>query len=390
MRQQTQMELIRELLAHHAAGTTQLADDVLALPAEVYIGQGHWRAEQEALFRRRPVVACLSGAVAMPGDYVSLTAGGVPVVVVRGDDGVLRGFRNVCRHRASSVVSGCGSGAASLRCPFHAWTYRLDGSLLARPQAGEGFAGTDESDLGLVPVAVGEACGLVFVRAEGDEPIDASRLVGDAAVDLGDFGVGGYVPFDRWESSWPCNWKLLVDTFLESYHVFSLHRATVGRYYLSQPMTYKGYGPNLRFQTCQKSILELAEVPEDEWDLLSRATVEYLIAPNTILSHSVDHFAVYQFLPTAVDHTDVTMTLYTPEPVTDCTRPHYERTLELHQRVGAGEDFPQAVKIQQSLGSGLVEETLVGRHEVALVHFHRALDELLDDKSWRIRGRQNP
>ena len=381
MRRETQVELIQELLDHHVAGTTQLADDMLVLPAEVYTSESHWQAEREALFRRRPVVACLSGAVESAGDYVSLTAGGVPVVVVRGDDGVLRGFRNVCRHRASSVVSGCGSGASSLRCPFHAWTYRLDGSLLARPQAGEGFTGTDESQLGLVPVPVGEACGVVFVRPEGDDPVDAAELVGDAAQDLDDFAVGGYVPFDQWESNWPCNWKLLVDTFLESYHVFSLHRTTVGRYYLSQPMTYMGYGPNLRFQTCQKSILELAEVPEEEWDLLSRATVEYLIAPNTILSHSVDHFAVYQFLPTAVDHTDVTMTLYTPEPVTDRTRPHYERTLDLHQKVGAGEDFPQAVKIQQSLSSGLISETLVGRHEVALIHFHQALDELLNGQS---------
>ena len=381
MRRETQVELIRELLAHHATGTTQLADDVLVLPAEVYISESHWQAEREGLFRCQPVVACLSGAVASPGDYVSLTAGGVPLVVVRGDDGVLRGFRNVCRHRASSVVSGCGSGASSLRCPFHAWTYRLDGSLLARPQAGEGFTGIDESKLGLVPVPVGEACGVVFVRPEGDDPVDAAELVGDAAQDLDDFAVGDYVPFDRWESSWPCNWKLLVDTFLESYHVFSLHRTTVGRYYLSQPMTYQGYGPNLRFQTCQKSILELAETPENEWDLLSRATVEYLIAPNTILSHSVDHFAVYQFLPTAVDHTDVTMTLYTPEPVTERTRPHYERTLELHQKVGAGEDFPQAVKIQRSMESGLVDETLVGRHEVALIHFHQALDSLLNGQS---------
>ncbi|MCY4434982.1 MAG: hypothetical protein OXE45_15075, partial [bacterium] len=111
------------------------------------------------------------------------------------------------------------------------------------------------------------------------------------------------------------------------------------------------------------------------------ATVEYLISPNTILSHSVDHFAVYQFLPTAVDHTEVTMTLYTPEPVTARTRPHYERTLELHQKVGAGEDFPQAVKIQQSLSSGLISETLIGRHEVALNHFHHALDQLLNGKN---------
>ena len=378
MRRETQVELIRDLLDHHAAGTTQLADSVLELPAEAYVSRCRWEAEREALFRRRPIVACLSGAVALPGDYVSLTVGGVPLIVVRGDDGVLRGFRNVCRHRASSIVSGCGSGATSLRCPFHSWTYRLDGSLLSRPQADEGFEGIDESVLGLVPVPVGEANGLVFVRAEGDDPVNAAELVGDAAQDLDDFAVGGYVPFDRWDSSWPCNWKLLVDTFLESYHVFSLHRTTVGKYYLSQPMTYRGYGPNLRFQTCQKSILELAEAPEDEWDLLSRATVEYLIAPNTILSHSVDHFAVYQFLPTAVDHTDVTMTLYIPEPVTDRTRPHYERTLELHQKVGAGEDFPQAVKIQQSLDSGLVSETLIGRHEVALIHFHQALDQLLD------------
>ena len=151
MRRETQVELIRELLDHHAAGTTQLADDMLALPAEVYTSEAHWQAEQEALFRRRPVMACLSGAVASAGDYVSLTVGGVPLVVVRGDDGRLRVLSNVCRHRGMPVASGRGA-TQHLQCPYHAWTYDLRGRLLRAPLL-EGRDDFDQANCALPAVA---------------------------------------------------------------------------------------------------------------------------------------------------------------------------------------------------------------------------------------------
>jgi hypothetical protein len=130
----------------------------------------------------------------------------------------------------------------------------------------------------------------------------------------------------------------------------------------------------------QKNFLELQNMPEEEWDLETRGTIEYFIAPNTILSHSVDHMAVYRFLPRAVDETVSELTIYTPEPVeTDEAIAHYRRTLELHQRVAGDEDFVQQEAIQRSLASGLVTETIFGRNEPAAIHFHESLRALLRD-----------
>jgi len=165
---------------------------------------------------------------------------------------------------------------------------------------------------------------------------------------------------------------------LEAYHVFALHRRSVARYYLVAPSTWDPFGPNLRYHSLQKNFLELKDLPEDQWDLESRGTIEYFIAPNTILSHSVDHIAVYRFLPRSVDETVVELTIYTPKPVeSEADHEHYRRTLELHQRVSGGEDFLQQEGIQRSLASGLVKETIFGRNEPAAIHFHTALRDLL-------------
>jgi hypothetical protein len=130
----------------------------------------------------------------------------------------------------------------------------------------------------------------------------------------------------------------------------------------------------------QKNFLELKDLPEDQWDLESRGTIEYFLAPNTILSHSVDHMAMYRFLPRAVDETVSELTIYTPKPVeSDRERAHYQQTLELHQRVAGDEDFVQQEAIQRSLASGFVTETIFGRNEPAAIHFHDSLRALLAD-----------
>jgi hypothetical protein len=159
------------------------------------------------------------------------------------------------------------------------------------------------------------------------------------------------------------------------HHVFALHADTVAKYFLVRPSAFEPFGPHLRFHSLQKSLLDLKGTDPSSWELLPHGTVEYLISPSTVLSHSVDHLALYRFLPLAADRTAVEAMIYTPAPVeTDRQATHYRRTLELHQRVSGDQDFTQCVKIQRSLETGRVDQVLFGRNEPAAIHFHRCLD----------------
>jgi phenylpropionate dioxygenase-like ring-hydroxylating dioxygenase large terminal subunit len=388
MRLERQREIVAWLLAAHEAGRTQLADEPLRLPVGEFFDTELFGREQRTAFRGCPAAVCLSSDIAGPGDHLVVDAGGVPVLVVRGEDGAAGAFVNICRHRGSPVVERAGQRARSFRCRFHGWTYDLGGALIATPYGDDGFDGIDRACLGLVAVPVAEAFGLVFVRGEGDDPIDVDGWLCGMGPEVGDFGFGGYRLFDRWTSEWPCNWKLLVDTFLETYHVFALHADTVARYFLVRPSAFLPFGPHLRFHSLQKSLLDLKGTDPLGWELLPHGTVEYLIFPATVLSYSVDHLAVYRFLPAATDRTTVELALYTPAPVeTDEQRSHFQRTLELHQRVSGDQDFTQQAKIQRSLASGRAKEVILGRNEPAAIHFHLSLRRLLAEAQRQEGGR---
>jgi phenylpropionate dioxygenase-like ring-hydroxylating dioxygenase large terminal subunit len=381
MRVERQREIVRRLLALAEAGTTQLADAPLAVPAARYTDPTHFADEQRLLFRDRPVVAAMSCDLSSPGDVVTGTSGGVPYVVVRHPDGGIRAFANVCRHRGAPVVAdGTDHVARSFRCGFHGWVYDLDGTVTARPHAHGGFdtvADTvADACASLLPLAAAEAHGLVLVRPGGPEPIDVPAVLAEAGDELADFGFAGYRRVARWTSAWTANWKLLADTFLETYHVPALHPTTVGRHFVVAPSAFDPLGPNLRFHSLMRSLTGLRDQPEEAWRLLPHGTVEYVVVPSTILNFSVDHLALYRLLPRAVDRTEVELSLYAPAD-NRSDPAHWERTLDLHRRVSGGEDFTMQEHVHRGLASGLLPEVVFGRNEPAAIAFHRSLDALL-------------
>jgi phenylpropionate dioxygenase-like ring-hydroxylating dioxygenase large terminal subunit len=378
MRIDRQREIVRTLLELAAAGTTQLADAPLMVEVGDYTSPETVATEIDGLFRRRPVLVCLAGDVAEVGDYCATDSGGIPLLVVRGADGSAHGFVNICRHRGSPLVPrGRGHVTRTFHCGFHGWVYDLDGTVVGRPHSNGGFDTLDATESALVRVPTREAHGLVFVRPRGGDDVDVDALLCGMGEELDDFGFGAYHYFAAWDSEWAANWKLLADTFLETYHVPALHADTVARHFLAEPSAFAPFGPNLRFHSLQKSLLTLRDRPEREWTLLPHGTVEYLVAPNAILSFSVDHLAVYRFLPLAADRTRVECVVYTPSAPDEADALHFERTLALHQRVSGEQDFTQQEAIHAGLASGAVSEVVFGRNEPAAIHFHRALHELL-------------
>ena len=192
-----------------------------ALPARLYTDPAVLEAEQDAIFGAAWQYVARADEVAAPGDYATGEAGRVPVVVVRDREGVLRAHVNVCRHRLHPVMEGAGT-CTTLQCPYHAWTYDLDGTLRAAPRADrEGLA---LDGLGLAPARVAQFGPFLFVRAADGGPSFADHL-GDLPEVLAGCGLElGALEFERrtdWELG--CNWKVAVENYLECYHCAVAH-----------------------------------------------------------------------------------------------------------------------------------------------------------------------
>ena len=195
--------------------------DGRTLPYDWYTDPAVLRLEQERVFRRHWQYAGRAAQVAEPGQYFTGRAGDVPVVVVRGRDGALNGFVNVCRHRGSLVCEGEGR-RETLQCPYHAWTYDLDGTLRAAPRS-EAEPGFDRADFPLLPVQVDLWGPFVFVNPELGAPPLAEAL-GDVPALVADvLDVDALRFLHRSESSLEANWKVCCENYLECYHCAVAH-----------------------------------------------------------------------------------------------------------------------------------------------------------------------
>ena len=196
-----------------------------AMPPGVYTSEAVRAAELDRIFRREWIAIGRSSALAEPGDYAATEIAGQPVAVVRDRDGRLRAFSNVCLHRMSTLLEGRGRTRAIV-CPYHAWTYNLDGSLRGAP-AMTLNAAFDRADYRLPELNCDEWLGFVFVTLDPDAPPLADRLA-EAEAMIADFGFADYVESFFETHVWDTNWKVLAENFMESYHLPVCHAATIG------------------------------------------------------------------------------------------------------------------------------------------------------------------
>ncbi len=206
-------------------GADHTADPAAAgtLHAEAYTTQRWYDFEQSAIFARSWQWVCHREKLAEAGDYVTTTVAGVPVVVVRDGDGELRAFYNVCKHRAHEVVAGEGS-TGTLRCPYHGWTYDLDGSLLAARHT-KHLVDFDPAGICLDAVQAEEFAGMVFVNLDPAAAAlrmqagDLAAEIATKAPDIADLTLARRLTYDI-----ASNWKNVVENYLECYHCHVAHK----------------------------------------------------------------------------------------------------------------------------------------------------------------------
>jgi phenylpropionate dioxygenase-like ring-hydroxylating dioxygenase large terminal subunit len=357
--------VVQRILDHIDSKTTDLGPSTWREPVEHYRSEARFAAERELVMRRHPTAYCPSAALPEAGSYVARTAAGTPILAVRGTDGQVRAFRNACRHRGTQLVDGTGC-EKMFACRYHGWTYGLDGSLRHVPHE-HGFPGLNKGTRGLVPLQTAEAQGVVFVTQDqpalADFNVDTLppliparfRLVGSAELEI------------------PANWKILVEGFLEGYHIRSTHSTTFYPVQFDNLNVVERFGPNNRIAFPFRAVNKMRAAAPASRTADGTLTYVYHLFPNVMVATFPGRIFMVAIEPLAIDHTRFVTTMLTDRDFTDAeTRATLERAGDF-VNAGAIEDRDVACAIQKSLASGANEYFEFGLFEGAIGHFHRTL-----------------
>jgi Rieske 2Fe-2S family protein len=351
----------------------------VTLPSRAYVDPELLSRERREVFARAWTLACHASEVAAPGSFRATSVAGEPVVVLRGDDGVLRALSNVCRHRASTIVQGSGVCPKVLRCPYHGWTYRQDGQLAAVPEA-RGFDDLDRDAVRLPSFRVDEMAGLVFVCLDQDvEPLET--YFGDVPERLAPLGIDRLVPVRPHVAVYDHNWKVVADNYLEGYHI------PVGHPSLLRLLDYKRYEPSLGKRHAwidaplrdkpskrrserlyQRLLRPMAGFPAS----LEKAWTYVHLWPSTFIDIYPDQIDTWHLQPLGVRRTRAISTVYRPAEESARARLVRRTNWRLNSEV-MDEDVELCDGVQEGLESLTYERGVLNRNEAALLQFHDLL-----------------
>jgi len=368
------LDIQRELAEHLASGTTSFSENIMENDASTYYDPKRWEAEKREIFLKWPMLACLSQDIAKPGDVFVFEPAGPSILVVRGLDGRVNAFLNMCTHRGTKLVHTSGH-VNRISCPFHAWTYSLDGRLVGLPRR-SAFAPMEAETRGLVRVPVGEWAGMIFVKAHpGNETIDVEAHLGKVGTPLGLLGLDQAYPAKSGELRAASNWKYVLDTYHEGYHVGVLHASSVGNLFHGDVIAHRSYGLNHEFSFAGKEL-----VADTDIATMKVARIVFIF-PNIVfnfypISETLRFVSVHRIFPGSdVGSTYTLVSSYKADGALELEdRKIYEDTHDFLLNVVGAEDYELAAGAYKNLcfaPSG--HKVVYGRNELALQNAQRAI-----------------
>jgi len=370
----------------HAARDARLEDAIGAppqrptlVPAERYYSPAFAQLEVERMWPKVWQVACTVDHVAEPGDYFEYRCGPYSLLIVRGDDGTLRAFQNVCRHRGGELVPEGTGKANRLTCPYHAWSYDLKGCLVG-VYGEETFGGVDRETNSLFALPAAERAGLVFVSLDPKATIDLDQWLGAELITLLEaMALDQCFHYSTRTLAGP-NWKVVIDGYLEGYHFASLHRTTVFRTNLSNMAAFDSWGPHQRNSFALRPIAHAVDLPREQWDpALCVGAIYWLFPGLAVAGGWRSQVVVSLVLPGTSWDTSQTQQILAlrHQPADDDERKAAEHTRDWFHDVVMDEDYATGFGVQRGLAAVDGQDFTFGRNEPGVQHFHRVLKEML-------------
>ena len=397
MRHSEQVRLVKELLARLDSGTNVDAGGLRKNPVSAYTDEALATREWDEFFASRPQLVGLSGDLPEPGSFITTNDLGPPVIATRDADGAFHAFVNSCRHRGAVLVEEPRGTSRRLVCPFHAWTYDSEGTLVGLPKK-DHFGEVDTECLSLVELPALEWNGLLYVHPDVDGTIDPGAMFPeDLAAELAEWNYGELTYLDSDSYDVDCNWKLAMDTFGETYHFAALHKDTLYNMFHGNVQCYDTFGINHRMVLTKRAIDEMRLLPEAEWDITVAGLPVYWLFPNAILMPFENGAYLVRAIPDRERpgrHTSrigfylrpgVSAEEYFNDPEEAKRQIGLEsEEVELQRLIAEGfaniirdEDYWMSASQQRTAESGHIEFSLFGRNEPALHHYHSTYRSLL-------------
>ena len=371
-------DVVDRVLGHIANNTTDRGTEVWQEPVESYRSAA--RLEQElAVFRSVPTPFCPSTALQKPGDFIARKSANTPLIVVRGLDGKIRAFKNACRHRGTQLVEGTGCAGAFV-CPYHGWSYGLDGALLGVPHE-DGFPNLDKLANGLAEVTAIEKNGIVFI-VQQDPNIDQEQIH-EMLRGLPEVLKSDQIIFEESETIVEANWKLHLESFLEGYHIKPAHKTTFFPFGYDNLNVIEFCGPHARVTFPFRRIETLKDSSLKTPDVSDKLTYVTHLFPNVILAELSHHYTLGIIEPLGVSRTKITsyyISKSTTEADKEIALKDAKRDLAFVMGTGQQEDIAMVTGIQRSLHSDANETFTFGHFEPAIVNFHQQLSKRLGDQ----------
>lgn len=378
MNQEKQIELLDVALSLATEQEVPLQSDEQRIPVADYTDEVRFELEKERFFARSYNVVTLSSTVGSQGAFITADVLGTPVIVVRGDDGKLRAFINVCRHRGATVEKRPSGHCKRFVCPYHAWTYNTDGTL-HRVRHAQGFPDLELTTHGLVELPCTEAAGLVFVcPTPGIEP---QSLPQPLAAELQSMLGRSPVAHASTMRNWNANWKIIVEGGMESYHFMVAHRDTIAPAFTDTLSTWERVGPHFRSILPKRSLLDLADLPRDQWRLRDHTHILYTLCPNAMILIQQSHFDLILLRPISVNSTSIEVITASDVPVegefSAAAKEYFARNHAFSLKT-LDEDFDIGEQIQRGLETPANTHFRFARFEGALSEWRRDLDDHLN------------
>ena len=359
--------------------STEQAESTWREPVVNYRDDELFEAERELLFKQIPLPLALSIELSGPNTWKAMEVLGVPIVLTRDASGVARAMLNICRHRGARICAPGQGASRTLSCPYHAWSYGMDGAL--NGVYGEStFGEIDKENRSLVELPCEERHGLIFVCLTQGKDLDLDNWLGGMGEVLEDLRLTDLYQFSSRQMPGP-NWKVVIEGFLEGYHFAALHKDTVFKTNLGNISAFDSFGPHARIAFGLRPLVDAVDTPKESWDPISCVGPIVWVFPGFAIAGGWrDRMAIAFPMPGKTREESMTeqRIFLRREPTNPQEVEEAEIAREFFYDVTYGEDYLTGYSVQAGIVHLAEDDTqLFGKNEIGVQHAHRTINAIM-------------